>query len=130
LVNILILRLCNYDKSPDHVESAGKFTLSTSYIYNSVNKATGSHMISCCFCCCFNYILIPQTIRDNLRLFYAIPHSCWENELLFIYSKCKKKKNVNYYTTLHRGNCTVRIKKKCIDLDFSSAQLHVLTAAD
>jgi hypothetical protein len=27
LVNILILRLCNYDKSPDHVESAGKFTL-------------------------------------------------------------------------------------------------------
>jgi hypothetical protein len=28
LVNILILRLCNYDKSPDHVESAGKFTLS------------------------------------------------------------------------------------------------------
>jgi hypothetical protein len=27
LVNILILRLCNYEKSPDHVESAGKFTL-------------------------------------------------------------------------------------------------------
>jgi hypothetical protein len=27
LVNILILRLCNYDKTPDHVESAGKFTL-------------------------------------------------------------------------------------------------------
>jgi hypothetical protein len=27
LVNILILRLCNYDKSPDHVELAGKFTL-------------------------------------------------------------------------------------------------------
>jgi hypothetical protein len=27
LVNILVLRLCNYDKSPDHVESAGKFTL-------------------------------------------------------------------------------------------------------
>jgi hypothetical protein len=27
LVNIVILRLCNYDKSPDHVESAGKFTL-------------------------------------------------------------------------------------------------------
>jgi hypothetical protein len=27
LVNILILRLCIYDKSPDHVESAGKFTL-------------------------------------------------------------------------------------------------------
>jgi hypothetical protein len=27
LVNILILRLCNYDKSPDHIESAGKFTL-------------------------------------------------------------------------------------------------------
>jgi hypothetical protein len=27
LVNILILRLCNYDKSPDHVESADKFTL-------------------------------------------------------------------------------------------------------
>jgi hypothetical protein len=23
----LILRLCNYDKSPDHVESAGKITL-------------------------------------------------------------------------------------------------------
>jgi hypothetical protein len=30
LINILILRLCNYDKSPDHVESAGKFTLSNS----------------------------------------------------------------------------------------------------
>jgi hypothetical protein len=30
LVNILILRLCNYDKSPDHVESAGKFTLTES----------------------------------------------------------------------------------------------------
>jgi hypothetical protein len=29
LVNLLILRLCNYDKSPDHVESAGKFTLKT-----------------------------------------------------------------------------------------------------
>jgi hypothetical protein len=28
LVNILILRLCNYDKSPGHVESTGKFTLS------------------------------------------------------------------------------------------------------
>jgi hypothetical protein len=27
LVNFLILRLCNYDKSPDHVESAGKVTL-------------------------------------------------------------------------------------------------------
>jgi hypothetical protein len=27
LVNILILRLFNYDKSPDHVESAGKFNL-------------------------------------------------------------------------------------------------------
>jgi hypothetical protein len=27
LVNILILRLCNYDKSPDHDESAGNITL-------------------------------------------------------------------------------------------------------
>jgi hypothetical protein len=34
LVNILIFRLCNYDKSPDHVESAGKIILKVSY--NSV----------------------------------------------------------------------------------------------
>jgi hypothetical protein len=41
LVNILILRLCNYDKSPDHVESAGTFTLS-----NGTNHVKQVHALT------------------------------------------------------------------------------------
>jgi hypothetical protein len=40
LVNILILRLCNYDKSPDHVELAGKFTLRVSIADTAAEKQT------------------------------------------------------------------------------------------
>jgi DNA-dependent RNA polymerase auxiliary subunit epsilon len=40
LVNILILRLCNYDKSPDHVESAGKFTLRETKSVQYINAQT------------------------------------------------------------------------------------------
>jgi hypothetical protein len=35
-----MIRLCNYDKSPNHVESAGKFTLNEVYNFAKKNKAT------------------------------------------------------------------------------------------
>jgi hypothetical protein len=44
LVNILILRLCNYDKSPDHAESAGKFTLTKNM--EEVTKVIVNHFLN------------------------------------------------------------------------------------
>jgi hypothetical protein len=67
LVNILILRLCNYDKSPDHVVSAGKFTLKAiSFAFNRFPKVTGSPPY------------LNVSVKLDVKLFDAVTEETWE----------------------------------------------------
>jgi hypothetical protein len=112
LVNILILRLCNYDKSPDHVESAGKFTLiqTLNYFYKNWKGSK----------CKRNNAIIRHTHADTkihkhtYRETYRHSTHPKEHGLLQTTHRssiCKRKKNTFSYTKYFE----IKVRWVCLD---------------